>query len=113
MSATDKLKLWFSAIVVLAVIYFAAYSEQPGGIRLAASAVGLGAVAAVIYFSQPGRDFFAYVRAAGVELRKVVWPNKQETARLTGVVALFLLAVTLFLWLLDIIINFLLDQVVA
>ncbi len=42
---------------------------------------------AVLYlflrYSQPGVDFLMYVAAARVELRKVVWPGKQEVVSAT------------------------------
>ena len=111
MSGIEKLKIWVASLLVLAVVYVAAYAELPANTRFVIALGGLVAAALLVYFSQAGRDFFVYVRAAGVELRKVVWPSRQETAQLTGIVALFLLAVTLFLWLADIIISFLLEQV--
>lgn len=110
--AVEKLKIWVAALLVVAVIYISAYAEMPANTRFGVALAGVVISALLVYFSQPGKDFFDYVRAAGIELRKVVWPSKQETAQLTGVVALFLLAVTLFLWLADIIINFFLDKII-
>ena len=40
----------------------------------------------LIVFSQSGRIFFNFARESGIELRKVVWPSKEETLKLTGVV---------------------------
>jgi preprotein translocase subunit SecE len=42
-----------------------------------------------------------YLRETRVELRKVVWPTREETINLTGVVLLVTLAMTVFLGALD------------
>lgn len=111
--ALEKLKIWAAALLVVAVIYVSAYVEIAANARFGIALAGIVTAALLVYFSQPGKDFFAYVRASGIELRKVVWPGKQETAQLTGVVALFLFAVCLFLWLVDIIIGFFLDKIIV
>jgi preprotein translocase SecE subunit len=48
------------------------------------------------------RNYFREVRT---ELRKVVWPTREDTLNLTGVVLLVTLAMTLFLGGLDSILN--------
>jgi preprotein translocase subunit SecE len=110
MSAVEKLKLWLVAFIVIGVVYVAAYAEVSAGARYGLVAGGIAAALGLVVFSQAGRDLSAFARGAGVELRKVVWPGKQETLQLTGVVFLFLLATTSFLWLADFIINLLLDS---
>lgn len=42
-----------------------------------------------------------YLKGANEELRKVAWPNKQETIRSTTVVIFMSLAVAAFFWILD------------
>lgn len=108
MSAVEKMKLWAVAFIVIAVIYVAAYAELSAAARFGVSAVGVAAAGALVFFSQAGRDFSVFVRDSGVELRKVVWPTKQETMQLTGVVFVFLLVVTMYLWVIDFVIGLLL-----
>lgn len=113
MSGTEKLKLWAAAILVIGVIYVAAYAELPVAGRFGVSAIGLIAAGGLIFFSQSGRDFSRFVRDAGVELRKVVWPTKQETLQLTGIVFILLSIATVFLWVVDLVIGYLLDILVG
>lgn len=112
MSDRDKIKLWAAAFLVLVFVYIFQYAELEAGVRFAAAAMTLVAAGALVGFSQAGRSFSYFVRDAGSELRKVVWPSKQEVTQMTGVVFVFLVLVTLFLWLIDLIINFFLGFVI-
>ena len=42
-----------------------------------------------------------FIQETITELRKAVWPTREETTRLTGYVLLLCLAVGIILWLLD------------
>lgn len=60
-------------------------------------AVGVGLVLA----TSVGRGLLGFARDARTELRKVVWPTRQETIQTTLVVLVMVLIVGIFLWLLD------------
>lgn len=47
-----------------------------------------------------------YLKGANEELRKVVWPSKQETIRSTIAVIAISVAMGVFFWVLDQIFNF-------
>ncbi len=51
--------------------------------------------------TQKGRDVWAFVKEAQVEVRKVVWPTRQETVRTTLIVVVMVVVVAGFLWILD------------
>jgi preprotein translocase subunit SecE len=53
------------------------------------------------YWSAPGRELWSYVQSSRVELRKMVWPTRQETIRTTAVVFVFVMALAVFFWLVD------------
>jgi preprotein translocase subunit SecE len=57
--------------------------------------------AAIVFTTKVGRSFLAFVREARVEVRKVVWPTRQETVQATLVVVALVFLVGLILWLLD------------
>lgn len=54
-----------------------------------------------------------YLKGANEELRKVVWPSKQETIRSTIAVILVSLGMALFFWVLDIIYSYLLSAIIT
>ena len=62
-----------------------------------AVAAGLG-IAAV---TEKGRTFLAFAKEARIEVRKVVWPTRQETTHTTLIVMVATVIMALILWGLD------------
>jgi len=57
--------------------------------------------------SQQGKAFSSFVQSSRIELRKVVWPNRQETMQVTVVVFVMIIAMGVFFWGLDSLLGFL------
>jgi len=95
-----KLVLAATALVGGVVIYYW-FGGQPVAIRVLAVLAGLAAGLVLLYWSLPGRELWSYVQASRVELRKMVWPTRQDTWRTTLVVFVFVLALAVFFWLVD------------
>jgi preprotein translocase subunit SecE len=55
----------------------------------------------VFALSPNGRGFWQFFLESRVELRKVFWPNRQETFTTTLVVLVFVVIASTFFWLLD------------
>lgn len=111
MSTIDKIKLWSAAILVVASVYIAGYElgADRTAARLGVLLGGLVLAATLVAFSTSGREFFEYARASYAELRKVIWPSRSETLRMTGVVLIMVLIAMLFLWAVDFVISNLLE----
>ena len=62
---------------------------------------GILAGCGVAWFTQPGREFFAFAKESWVETKKVVWPTRDETLKMTGLVFAFVLVMAFFLWVTD------------
>lgn len=101
-SGADKVKIGIALLLVLAgfVAYFA-LSAQPTYVRWIAWAVGVLAGSALFMFSAAGRGFWAFVQDSERELRKVVWPTRKETFQISLFVCGFAVLMSLFLWLVD------------
>lgn len=101
-TGTDKAKLAAVALLVVgAVVAFYALGQQDLWLRVLAL-LGLIAVAMVVFFtSEPGKQLIAYGRDSIKEVRKVVWPTRQEALQMTGYVFAFVVVMALFLWLTD------------
>ena len=56
--------------------------------------------------SSPGRTFWEFVQSSRIELRKVVWPDRQETVQVTLVVFVMIIVLSLFFWALDSLLGF-------
>ncbi len=103
-SASDKVKA--AAAGVLAAGGIAAYyvlAAQPAWQRWLAVVAGIVLALAVLVWSQYGRSFWQFVLDSRVELRKVVWPSRQETGMTTLVVFGFVIIAGLFFWTLDLV----------
>jgi preprotein translocase subunit SecE len=57
--------------------------------------------------SAPGKTFWGFVQSSRTELRKVVWPDRQETMQVTLVVFVMIIVLSLFFWALDSLLGFL------
>jgi preprotein translocase subunit SecE len=60
-----------------------------------------------------GNAIVRYVRETRTELRKVNWPTREETIRLTQIVLVVTIVMGLFLWLMDILFRWWLGNIVV
>jgi preprotein translocase subunit SecE len=101
-SAKDSVLMTLSVVVLLVGIgAFYWYDEQALPIRIAMVVAGLGVGAGLAWFSWYGREFWQFAQASRIELRKVVWPSRDETVKTTYVVFIFAIAMGVFFWGLD------------
>lgn len=101
-SMLDAVKLILAVLFVLTGIvgfyYFSAWALSYRVLGV----VGFSIVALTIVLSTGiGKDFLVFLKDARVEVRKVVWPTRQETMQATLVVIALVFLVGLILWLLD------------
>jgi|SRR5580698_6691681 preprotein translocase subunit SecE len=101
-SSKDNALLFLSIVAILGgIAAFYVYDERPLPLRIGMVIVGLAAGAGLMWLSSYGREFVQFFQAARVELRKVVWPDRQETIRTTYIVFGFAIAMGLFFFVLD------------
>jgi preprotein translocase subunit SecE len=101
-SAADRVKAVLAIAAVLAgLVGYYMLSQQPAIARVGSVLAGLAAGAAIAWFSGPGQRFFAFARDSWTETRRVVWPDRKETTQMTLIVFGFVLAMAVFLWLVD------------
>ena len=89
------------ALIALGVVGNSIYSDQSLLYRvlgLVAVALVAGLVAAQ---TAKGKAFLTMFKEARNEIRKVVWPNRQETMQTTLIVIAVVLVMALLLWGLD------------
>ena len=101
-SVADKAKI--AAAILLVVGGIAAYyvlSGQAAWMRWLAVAGGIVLGIVVFASSKQGRDFWQFMLDSRIELRKIVWPSRQETGMTTLVVFAFVIVAGVFFWLLD------------
>ena len=63
----------------------------------------VGVVVAAFVFTQSlqGEKFIHFAKETRIELRKVVWPTREETIKTTGMIMIAVVIVSIFLWIVD------------
>jgi preprotein translocase subunit SecE len=102
-----------AALVVVGVVGNQYFSAEPVLYRVLGLVV-LGAVAAFVAFQTArGQSFAVLLKEARVEIRKVVWPTRQETTQTTLIVVAVVLVMALLLWGLDSLLGWLISLIVG
>lgn len=98
----DKIKFVLALLLLAAgVAGFYLLSEQVMVVRVLSVLAGIGAGAAVAWFTEPGQRFFAFAGEARDETKKVVWPSGKEARQMTAIVFGFVLVMAVMLWVTD------------
>jgi len=113
-SRFDSLKwLVVVALVVAGVVGNQYFSAEPLLYRV----LVLLALAVVAGFAAlqtaKGQAFFGLAKEARTEIRKVVWPSRQETTQTTLIVVAVVLVMALVLWGLDSLLGWLVSMIVG
>mgnify|MGYP003576429906 FL=1 len=89
------------AVLAAGIAVFYLLPDLPIWLRwiIVLAALGLGTLVGLQ--SAPGRTFWEFVQSSRIELRKVVWPDRQETVQVTIVVFVMIIVLSLFFWGLD------------
>jgi len=101
-SSKDSALLTLSILLLLGgIVAFYWFDDQSLALRLGMVVAGLGLGVALAWFSSYGREFWQFAQVSRIELRKVVWPTRDETIKTTYVVFAFAIVMGLFFWGLD------------
>ena len=101
-SGLDTFKLMTAILVLIAGVVGFYYFEDESQLLRVLGMLGIAVVAFLIAAtSEPGRRSLGFVKDARVEVRKVVWPTRQETLQTTIAVLFMVFLVAIMLWLFD------------
>ena len=94
---------WAAVVVIIAAAVYANsyFSGESLLIRVLGLLLVAGAAGRLASQTARGKAFVTLCLDARVEIRKVVWPTRQETTQTTIVVLIVIFIVALILWLLD------------
>jgi preprotein translocase subunit SecE len=112
---TDKLKLLLAGLLVVAGLagFYLLGDQVAMVLRVLSVLAGVGLALAVVRMTGPGQQMFALGQESIVEARKVVWPTRRETLQMTGVVLLFAVVMAVFLWLVDSLLGWLIQNLMG
>lgn len=98
----DIVKHVFSVLLVVAGVgAFYYFSEISSLYRVIGLLVVALAVLGLVLTTNLGRNTWGFFQESRLEVRKVVWPTREETTRTTLLVFAMVFTVGLILWLLD------------
>jgi preprotein translocase subunit SecE len=102
-SVLDTVKLLIAATVLIGGLYAYYYYETDfaQAVRVLMVLGGTVAGIGIAMTSAQGQRLWQFIQGSRVEIRKVVWPTKQETTQTAIAVFVFTLVMMLFFWLLD------------
>ena len=101
--ALDVIKLLLAAAALIGGLYSYYYYEFELALPLRVLMVlgGTGIGIAIGMTSTQGQRLWHFIQGSRVEIRKVVWPTRQETTQTAIAVFVFTLILALFFWALD------------
>ncbi|SDT00759.1 protein translocase subunit secE/sec61 gamma [Halopseudomonas xinjiangensis] len=113
-SRFDVIKWVIVAIIVAAGVYGNHYFAAEPVLYRAVALVVLGLVAGFVALqTEKGKAFWTLTKEARIEIRKVVWPTRQETTQTTLIVVAVVLIMALILWGLDTLLGWIISQFIG
>ena len=103
-SLLDTAILWLS-VGILSASIFGYYWFEPQYsdlVRVLGMLAGAAVAVVVALQSSTGKTAWSYIQGSRTELRRVVWPTRQETMQTTLMVIIVVLILAIFIWALDI-----------
>ncbi len=88
-------------LVIAATTAFYVFPEQSAVLRVIGILIAVAAAAAIMLQTEKGRQIWAFLQGSQIEVRKVVWPTREETVQTTLIVIGMVIIIALILWGLD------------
>ncbi|MHB1273586.1 MAG: preprotein translocase subunit SecE [Rhodanobacter sp.] len=108
-SAADIGKLVLAGLVLVAGIvaysFFGNDGNIPSSVRLLGVLAALVLSLAIAAFTALGRRVRNFIAESQFEMRKVVWPTRDETLKTTGIIIVVVIILSLLLGLIDLILK--------
>jgi len=102
-SGSDHWKTILAILIVVAGL--ALYYVNPLGFngltKVLITLVVFALAITVFIKSDRGDQFIHFLKETRIELRKVVWPTRQETIKTTGIIMVAVIIIAIFLWIVD------------
>ncbi|WP_266169334.1 preprotein translocase subunit SecE [Dyella subtropica] len=107
--AADIGKLVLAVLVLVAGVFayswFSSDASIPSAVRLAGVLVALVVALAIAATTALGRRVRNFLAESQFEMRKVVWPARDETLKTTGIIIVVVIVLSLLLGLIDLILK--------
>ena len=101
-SKLDTFKLLLAIVILIGgIVGFYHYEAESQLYRVLGVVFAAGVAIAISATTMLGQNLIGFGREARMEVRKVVWPTRQETVQTTFMVIVAVIIIGIFLWLID------------
>ena len=98
----DTIKLMVALLIsVAAIVGFYMFADESLLYRVIGLLAAAGISIVIALQTVKGRNIWGFFQDAQIEVKKVVWPTRQETLQTTLIVIVVVLVIAIFLWILD------------
>ena len=109
---TSSFWLWLAVVVFVASVGSFYLIEQVLFIRVIVLLFGVAIATFIATKSEKGKKAVGFIKETRIELKKVFWPTRQETAKMTLTVFIVVVIISLFLWLIDSILLWVVQRII-
>lgn len=105
----DKIKITLAVLILAIGIFAYSYFSDLATYARVGIFVGSLVVAAIlVWLSDLGKRGLGFATGSYNEMKRVVWPSRKEVIQMTGVVFAFVFVMSIFLWIADSLIDWIL-----
>lgn len=98
----DTIKLLLALVLLIAsIVGYYLFSDLGTLYRVLGLLAVAGVGVAIALTTEKGKGLLTFMGAARTEVRKVVWPSRQETMQTTLMVFIIVVILSIFLWFVD------------
>ena len=105
-SKLDTFKLLLAiTVLIFGIVGFYYYEAESQLYRVLGVVFAVMVAIAISSTTRLGQGLIGFGREARMEVRKVVWPTRQETVQTTFMVIVAVIIIGIFLWLIDMLLS--------
>ena len=111
-STIDIIKLLIAlALLIASIAVFYQFDSVLFGVLSLLAVAGVGV--AIAATTTQGKGLLSFMGAARTEVRKIVWPSRQETMQTTLMVFIIVVILSIFLWFVDMLLGWGIKELLA
>ena len=114
-NAADKVKkgLAFSLVAVALLVFYFFADEFSLLLRSVSLIFALSSAVVLYAFTEKGKKTFSFLLSSRQELHRVTWPTRTETLQTTILILALVFIISIFFWLVDMVLGHLVQWLIA
>ncbi len=114
MEDSNNSGFWLLLAIVILVLSVGSFYllEQALIVRVILLLLGVGLSIFTFLRSEKGKKVYDFIIQTKIELKKVVWPSRSETTKMTITIIIVVIIISIFLWMIDSILLWFVQQII-